>query len=201
VRVGVRIFKACATSQRRLVCAAAMALNVSIVSALAEEPVPEPDGYRMEHYDDTVPAELAGATRVTAQQVQTLQKNRSAVVVDVIPEHRRPASLPADQIWFPVPHKGVPEALWLPDTGFGVLSEVTESYFKKHLERATKADLAHPVIFYCRADCWMSWNAAKRALTYGYTEVYWFADGVDDWFFEGFEFAILTPADGERQEQ
>ena len=27
----------------------------------------------------------------------------------------------------------------------------------------------------------MSWNAAKRALTYGYTNVSWFPDGTDGW--------------------
>jgi rhodanese-related sulfurtransferase len=27
----------------------------------------------------------------------------------------------------------------------------------------------------------MSWNAAKRALEYGYTNVMWFRDGTDGW--------------------
>jgi hypothetical protein len=27
------------------------------------------------------------------------------------------------------------------------------------------------VAFYCKADCWMSWNAAKRAISYGYRDV------------------------------
>lgn len=161
--------------------------------------VDEPAGYRMELYDDLVPAGLAGAMTVSALEVQRLQHEQDAVVIDVIPEHRRPEFLPEDQIWIPVPHKGVPDALWLPDTGFGVLSEVAENYFKLHLEQAVRGDFSHPVVFYCRSDCWMSWNAAKRALTYGYSKVYWFADGIDDWFFEGFDFALLTPAEGERQ--
>lgn len=161
--------------------------------------VDEPAGFRMELYDDVVPVGLAGAVTVSAQEVLKLQQEQGAVVVDVIPEHRRPEFLPDDQIWIPVPHKGVPGAVWLPDTGFGALSEVTESYFKRHLGAAVKGDFSHPIVFYCRSDCWMSWNAAKRALTYGYSNVYWFADGIDDWFFEGFDFALLTPAEGERQ--
>lgn len=171
------------------------ALSASIVFA----EVPQPDGYRLEDYDAEVPLALDGATRVTAVEVLALSKIPGTVIVDVIPEHRRPDFLPANQIWFPVDHKGIPGALWLPDTGFGTLSEVTESYFKHHLQQATGGRLDPNLVFYCRVDCWMSWNAAKRALSYGYKNVYWFADGVDDWFFEGFEFEILKPAAGARQ--
>jgi rhodanese-related sulfurtransferase len=27
----------------------------------------------------------------------------------------------------------------------------------------------------------MSWNAAKRAVSWGYTAVYWYRDGTDGW--------------------
>ncbi|MBX2879287.1 MAG: PQQ-dependent catabolism-associated CXXCW motif protein [Granulosicoccus sp.] len=161
--------------------------------------VEEPEGYRTELYDDLVPATLTGATVVNALEVQKLQQDMAAVVIDVIPEQRRPDDLPDGQLWFPVSHKGVPGAIWLPDTGFGVLSEVTEEYFKEHLASATGQNAQHPVVFYCRSNCWMSWNAAKRALSYGYKKVYWFADGIDDWAFEDLDFEILTPAPGKRQ--
>lgn len=162
--------------------------------------VPQPSGYRMELYDDVVPAALDGASTITAIETKQLQQRADAVVIDVIPQHRRPDVLPGNQIWIPVDHKGVPGAIWLPDTGFGALSKVTENYFKHHLHAATKGNKSHPVIFYCRSDCWMSWNAAKRALTYGYSNVHWFYDGIDGWFFEGFDFEVLTPAEGQRQE-
>lgn len=161
--------------------------------------IEEPNGYRLEAYDDIVPDTLTGATRVTAVDVRKLQDEHDAIVVDVIPEHRRPDALPEGQLWIPVPHKGVAGALWLPDVGFGVLSKVTENYFKAHLQRATDGNLSHPLVFYCRADCWMSWNAAKRSMSYGYREVYWFAEGIDDWSFEDFPLEILTPAEGQRQ--
>lgn len=161
--------------------------------------VPQPDGYRLELYDDEVPLGLDGAIRVTAKEVKQLQAAENAVVVDVIPEHRKPDYLPKNQIWIPVPHRGVPGALWLPDVGYGVLSGVTEGYFKRHIETATAGNLDHPIVFYCRINCWMSWNAAKRALTYGYSKVYWFADGIEDWHFEGYDFAVLTAAEGQRQ--
>lgn len=170
-----------------------------VTSAFAN--VPEPDGYRMDDYDAPVPDGLKGAIRVTALAVKILQDKNNALVVDVIPDHRRPDFLPKNQIWIPVPHKGLPGALWLPDVGFGPLSEVTDHYFRSNLKKATNGELDRPVVFYCRIDCWMSWNAGKRALTYGYTQVYWFADGIEDWDFEGFEFEILLPAEGQRQEK
>lgn len=166
---------------------------------LSHAAVEEPEGYRMELYDDVVPDTLTGSKRVSAVEVFALQHDHNAVIIDVIPEHRRPDFLPEGQLWFPVPHTGVKDALWLPDVGFGVLSDITENYFRHHLQQATQQQLSTPVVFYCRIDCWMSWNAAKRALTYGYTSVYWFADGLDEWRFEDLPVEQLQPAPGQRQ--
>lgn len=175
------------------------AVATILCTSIAFAEVGQPDGYRMENYDAEVPAGLDGAITITAVEVRYLQESAGAVVVDVIPQQRRPNFLPENQIWIPVGHKGVPGAIWLPDTGYGVLSDITEKYFKRHLHIASKGNKDHPLVFYCRADCWMSWNAAKRALTYGYTNVYWFSNGIDDWFFEGFDFEVLAPEEGPRQ--
>jgi PQQ-dependent catabolism-associated CXXCW motif protein len=37
------------------------------------------------------------------------------------------------------------------------------------------------LVIYCLADCWMFWNAAKRALAYGYANVAWYPEGTDGW--------------------
>ena len=38
------------------------------------------------------------------------------------------------------------------------------------------------MVFYCDANCWMSWNAAKRAMEeLGYSRVYWYPEGVQGW--------------------
>ncbi len=161
--------------------------------------VEEPAGYRMDNYDDKVPETLVGATRVSARQVLELQQKEGAVVIDVIPEHQAPGDLPAGQLWLPVPHQGIAGAVWLPDVGYGALSEVTESYFRDHLKKVSRGDWHWPLVFYCRTDCWMSWNAAKRAVSFGYTSVYWFADGIEDWMFEDYELESLKPAEGVRQ--
>ena len=159
----------------------------------------EPTGYRMDNYDAPVPHQLTGATVVDAFEVQRLMKEHRALVIDVIPEHRKPDFLPENQIWTPPAHKGVRGSIWLPDIGYGALSEVTEKYFKGHLEKHTGGNRDHPVVFYCRMDCWMSWNAGKRALSYGYTSVYWFSYGIDGWSFEDFDLQKLIPEPGIRQ--
>lgn len=67
------------------------------------------------------------------------------------------------------------------NVGYGVLAPAVEDYFKRNLEKLTGGDKSKAVVFYCLRDCWMSWNAAKRALTYGYTNVNWYPDGTDGW--------------------
>jgi PQQ-dependent catabolism-associated CXXCW motif protein len=49
------------------------------------------------------------------------------------------------------------------------------------MEHASGGNRAALIVVYCQANCWMSWNAAKRILTYGYTNVAWYPDGTDGW--------------------
>ena len=170
---------------------------VAIAAAPADAPVAEPEGYRLRDYDAPVPDALAGARTVAGAEVRSLLAG-GAVAVDVIPAHRPPPSLPDGQLWMPPPHAGIPGALWLPDTGFGALAPVTERYLLEHLERASGGDRERALVFYCRMDCWMSWNAARRALAAGYGNVHWYRDGIDDWRFEGYPVAPLEPAPGRR---
>ncbi|MGQ7847711.1 rhodanese-like domain-containing protein [Granulosicoccus sp. 3-233] len=173
--------------------------SLCAISLSAFAAVQEPAGYRLERYDSEVPDTLSGAQRVTAVDVHRLMMQDGAAVIDVIPEHRKPDDLPEGQVWFPVEHRGIAGAVWLPDVGYGVLSEITENYLRRHLESISEGRSDHPMVFYCRTDCWMSWNTAKRAVEYGYTRVYWFADGIEDWLFEDFDTEVLTPAAGQRQ--
>jgi PQQ-dependent catabolism-associated CXXCW motif protein len=99
----------------------------------------------------------------------------------VLPAPRRPENLPPSALWMPLPHRDIPGSLWLPDIGRGALSPDVEGYFRDHLATATKLRKDAAVVFYCLADCWMSWNAAKRAASWGYTQIYWYRDGTDGW--------------------
>jgi PQQ-dependent catabolism-associated CXXCW motif protein len=143
--------------------------------------VPEPDDYRHDDYRTPVPATLKGATVLDGAQAQKLWASNTAVFIDVYPRPPKPANLPAGTLWRDPSHQSIEHAKWLPNVGYGVLSETVDSYFRTTLLKLTQQDRAKPVVFFCVRNCWMSWNAAKRALAYGHTNVYWFPDGTDAW--------------------
>ena len=147
----------------------------------AGAPPPEPQGYRMAEYRAPTPATLRGASVLTVEQAYALWQAHGAAFIDVLPRPPRPAGLPASTIWQPKPRADLPGSLWLADTGYGALAPAMEQYFERGLEKATDGERGRMVVFYCLKDCWMSWNAAKRALSLGYTHVGWFAEGTDGW--------------------
>ncbi|MCB1884478.1 MAG: quinoprotein dehydrogenase-associated putative ABC transporter substrate-binding protein [Geminicoccaceae bacterium] len=144
--------------------------------------VPEPEGYRMDAYRSAVPATLKGATVLDAPALARLIEEDDPVLVDVLPKQRRPEGGNPDMPWMAKKRLHIPHSTWLPNTGYGELSAEFAAYFKDNLDRLTKGDHARPVVFYCDANCWMSWNAAKRAMNeLGYTHVYWYPKGAQGW--------------------
>jgi PQQ-dependent catabolism-associated CXXCW motif protein len=161
--------------------------------AAHEKDVPEPEGYRTGDYRSPVPKTLAGARVIDAGEAETLWGDKSAVFIDVFPRAPKPPNLPAGTVWRDPVHMSMKGANWLPNVGYGVLSPEFEDYFKTRLARLTNGDKAQPVVFYCLKDCWMSWNAGKRALSWGYTSVLWFSEGTDAWQQAGNELERIEP--------
>lgn len=91
------------------------------------------------------------------------------------------------------PRMSLPGATWLPEVGRGTLTDAMQSYLETNLERLTDGDPARPLVIFCVADCWMSWNAAQRVADLGYENVLWFRLGTDGWLDEGWELAPVTP--------
>lgn len=60
-----------------------------------------------------------------------------------------------------------------------------ERWFRARLDELTGASKGAAVMFYCVVDCWMSWNAAKRAVGWGYDNVIWYPDRTDGRTFAG----------------
>jgi len=160
--------------------------------------VEEPDDYRMEHYRAPVPATLKGATVLDDEAVHDLWEKGEAAFVDVVPRPPKPANLPEGTIWREKPRHSIPGSIWLPNVGYGKIAPQTEAYFKAGLEKATQGDKDHPVVLFCLADCWMSWNAAKRAQEYGYSKVYWYPDGTDGWTFNDWPTEVVEREPGEQ---
>jgi PQQ-dependent catabolism-associated CXXCW motif protein len=143
--------------------------------------VSEPEGYRLEDYRAPTPATLHGARVITTDEAEKLWRGRSAAFVDVMPRPPRPPELPEETIWHDKPRLDIPGSIWLPDTGYGELAPSMADYFARGLQKASGADRTKLLVFYCLANCWMSWNAAKRALSLGYRRVGWYRDGTDGW--------------------
>jgi PQQ-dependent catabolism-associated CXXCW motif protein/quinoprotein dehydrogenase-associated probable ABC transporter substrate-binding protein len=158
--------------------------------APAASTVPEPDGYRMDKYRTPVPATLEGATVLTTAALERLVADRRPLLVDVLPKTRKPKDRDPSQLWIEPKRENIPGSVWLPNVGYGELSTEFAAFFRNELERLTGGDKSKPIVFYCDANCWMSWNAAKRALTeLGYTQVYWYPEGVQGWKKAGQEVA------------
>lgn len=152
---------------------------------IAIDEVPEPEGYKMDQYRSPTPATLLGVTVVNAIEAKSLHESGQVIFIDVLPSPKQPPGMKQGDIWFPKKRLNIPGSVWLADVGYGVLSDELEMYFISNLKRLSAND-AQGILFYCQIDCWMSWNAAKRASTLGYSNVYWFPGGVDEWLFEDF---------------
>ena len=158
-----------------------LALCVVADAAHAESLVPEPEGYRTEDYRTPVPDTLAGARVLTTAEAEAIWRAKTGIFVDVLPRVPKPSNLPAGTVWRDRPRQNIPGSIWLPDTGYGELAPVMEAYLRQGLERVTAGNRAALIVVYCQADCWMSWNAAKRILSYGYSNVAWYPDGTNGW--------------------
>ena len=152
---------------------------------VAFDEVPEPEGFKMDQYRSPTPATLLGATVVNAVEAKTLHETGQVKFIDVLPSPKQPPGMKESDIWLPKKRLNIPGSDWLADVGYGVLSDELEIYFNSNLKRLSENN-SQGMLFYCQVDCWMSWNAAKRALNSGYSNVYWFPGGVDEWLFEGF---------------
>lgn len=154
----------------------------------------EPESYRSENYRSPTPATLRGARVITTPEAQNLWMEGSTAFIDVLPNFPPPPDLPAGTLWRGQQQFNVPGSTWLPDTGYGVLSASAEDYLRTGLQRITGGDRAKPLVIYCLRDCWMSWNAAKRAVIWGYTGVIWYPEGTDGWQDAGLPLEEAKPA-------
>nr|WP_235823728.1 PQQ-dependent catabolism-associated CXXCW motif protein [Actibacterium lipolyticum] len=153
--------------------------------------ITEPDDYRHQEYRAPVPVSLKGGIVVNTETAFALWKTGRVAFVDVLPRPPKPKNLPEGTIWRDQPRHSIPGSIWLPNVGYGALAEITHQYFKDGLVKATGGDTDYPVVFFCLDECWMSWNAARRALEYGYQRVYWFPEGTDGWEFEDYPTEVL----------
>lgn len=175
------------------ICQPALAGGDEESQVPAQQTVPEPADYRMDDYRAPTPATIGGGTAVTTAELRQLMASQDVLLVDVLPLQKRPEGLPEGTLWLPKPRRNIPGSVWLPEVGRGALSPEVEAYFRDNLERLTAGERDRPLAIYCLAQCWMSWNAAKRAIAYGYRSVYWYRDGTDGWTAAGMATELSEP--------
>jgi PQQ-dependent catabolism-associated CXXCW motif protein len=142
---------------------------------------PEPEGFWTGSINSPVPGTISGGKVIHVKRLAALLRDGSAVVVDVSNAPRRPENLPPSSTWLPVPHPAIPGAIWIPGAGLGEPPASVDKYYRERLATATGGDMGRTLVIYCHEKCWLSWNGAKRAIRYGYHNVYWFPDGIEGW--------------------
>jgi PQQ-dependent catabolism-associated CXXCW motif protein len=182
-----------------LVSGVAIAAAVTSPSAAAKttaeaSAIAEPSGYWTGPVNSPVPQTLTGGKVIhTARELRTLMRQGGAVVVDVSNAPRRPEGMASSAPWLPAPHRAIPGSIWIPGVGFGEIPVSVDDFFRERLAAATGEHLARPLVIYCHQTCWLSWNAAKRAISYGYRNVYWFRAGIEGWKAAGYPTTVIQP--------
>jgi PQQ-dependent catabolism-associated CXXCW motif protein len=168
-----------------------LASSLLLAFVAVAEALYDAEGYRSGQYRSPTPHSLEGVTVVdTAALQRLLQQQPQTRLIDV---YRRPwlhGRFVASE-----PHANLPGSLWLANTGEGNLAPQWQRYLAHHLALASDGQLDRPLVFYCRSDCWLSWNAARRARTLGYHQLYWYRDGIDAWEQAGLPLVPAQPAE------
>jgi len=64
----------------------------------------------------------------------------------------------------------------------GSFDDATQQQLGQMLRQVTQGQVDAPLVFYClSAECWMSYNAALRAIRAGYRNVLWYRGGIEAW--------------------
>ena len=177
---------------RYLVLAAVLSGTTAV--PVASAPVPEPTGYWTGPTNSSVPTTLTGGTVISStHRLRALLSHKDTVLIDVSSAPKRPDNMAPGAPWLPLPHRAIPGSAWIPGVGAGDIPAALDALFRQKLAAATHNDPTRRVIIYCHKTCWLSWNAAKRTISYGYQHVYWYRDGVEGWKAAGLPTAIIEP--------
>ncbi|GJE59891.1 rhodanese-like domain-containing protein [Methylobacterium trifolii] len=171
---------------------AAIALVVLSAAMPADSPVnvPEPDGIWTGPQRGYTPETLKGASVIDAGRLDALMP-AGPLLLDVAMEDRKPAGFPDDRPWLPA-HRSIPGAVWMPLAGAAPIDPEREALFYARVEALTGGDKAKPIVTFCHPECWGSWNAGKRLVLKGYTNVHWFPQGIEGWQ-DRHETAVIRP--------
>lgn len=176
---------------------AAMTLALAALTAHAGT-VTGPDfdsaGYRTARYRAPVSRAPSPAARLALPAALLLHPGRDALFIDVLPAEGGVRD-PQTGAWrLSTPHETIPGALWHPEAGRGSPDPVLWRGLVAAVRKARRRDPTIPVVLFCRSDCWMGWNAARRLASQGVGGVWWLAEGIDGWHEAGRKLVPAMPA-------
>jgi PQQ-dependent catabolism-associated CXXCW motif protein len=155
-------------------------------------PLFDAQGYRSAAFRAPVDRDPAPAVAITPAQARGLAPG-AALFLDVLPAAgaRRDGMTGA---WaLAGPHETIPGALWYPETGRSPPDAVLWRALAARVAAFRQQQPAAPIVVFCRADCWMSWNVARRLALGGIAGVRWLADGIEGWHEAGGSLVAAAP--------
>jgi PQQ-dependent catabolism-associated CXXCW motif protein len=157
----------------------------------ARPSVPEPEGLHEGGNFGYTPNTIRGGTVLDTSAVAKLLQAQHPLLVDVAELDRKPPNMNPDMPWLPQ-HRSIPGAVWLPGAGSPDKDHAFDTALTRRIAQLTDNDKARPIVVFCHPDCWGSYNAARRLISYGYRNVYWYRDGMEGWQSEH-ETAVIKP--------
>lgn len=124
---------------------------------------------RQPPYHGPTPLQIPGAQPVRTRQLQAMLGGADPpLLIDVLSEPG---------------HLTLAGAVWLAGAGRGTsFVDPAQAALTQLLGQLTQGERTRPMVFFCaNAQCWLSYNAALRAVAAGYERVYWYRGGVEAW--------------------
>ena len=114
------------------------------------------------------PSSIPGGQVITTQGLQALVSGKQApfLLLDIL---GGPQMIPGAQLAVPAAQPGS-------------FNDATQQQFGQFLQQATQGNKEVALVLYCQSrECWMSYNAALRAINLGYRNVLWYRGGIEAW--------------------
>ncbi len=144
--------------------------------------IPPTSTIRTSKLDAPTPTQIPGASPITTPQLRDLLvSQKAAVLIDVLGGNQT-VSLPG--------------AVWLSGAGLGTsFDDPVQQRLAVRLAELTGGDKTKPVVFFCLSQtCWLSYNAALRAVALSYSNVRWYRGGRRAWEAAGLAMAPVGPS-------
>ena len=150
-------------------------------------------GYRTARYRSPIRTDPVADATITLDAALGREPGKDALFIDVMPVEAGERD-PASGVWqLSAPHLTIPGDVWYHETGRAPVDQALWRALEAKIAEARRSAPGQPVILFCRADCWMSWNAARRLAAQGYANIHWFAAGTDGWHAAGRELVGAIP--------